>query len=79
MSQSFFRFALEYAESKKDTTFQARLCLALARSFFTSTRFELAPTFAKEMFLRGHYLMEKMVGHKAPWTSFRIPEHIFSV
>ena len=78
VSQSFFQFACDYAAAKEDATFQARLCLALARSFFTSTRFELAPNFAKEMFLRGHYLMEKMATHTGAWAAFSIPEHIFS-
>jgi phosphate uptake regulator len=78
VNREFLHFALEWAEQKKDETFQARLALALSRSFFTSTRFELSPQFAKEMFLRAHFLMERLAAHQGDFSSFRLPDHLFS-
>jgi phosphate uptake regulator len=49
-----------FAADNNDQTFDTRLALGLARSFITSTRFELNSEFAKEMFLRGLYLLEKI-------------------
>lgn len=67
-------FAAQWAAERGDATFQARLCLALARSFYTSTRFEMNHDFAEEMFLRGVYLLEKFLRHKGqPWESFELP------
>ncbi len=78
VNREFLHFALEWAQQKKDETFQARLALALSRSFFTSTRFELSPQFAKEMFLRAHFLMERLTSHQGAWDTFTVPEHLFS-
>ncbi|MBF0551315.1 MAG: hypothetical protein HQK60_12355, partial [Deltaproteobacteria bacterium] len=50
--------------------------LALARSFYTSTRFELNKEFAREMYLRAHFLMEKVAGYGAAggsWPDFVFP------
>ncbi len=58
--ERIFRAAQAFAAEQRDTTFDCRLGLGLARSFMTSTRFELNIKFAKEMFLRGHYLLEKI-------------------
>ena len=67
-------FARDFAEKSGDETFWARLGLAVARSLYTSTRFELNIGFAKEMFLRAHFLMDKMASHAGkPWQSFRFP------
>lgn len=74
----FFDFASSFAEKNRDTTFQARLALALARSFFTSTRFELNRDFAKDMCLKAHYLLEKIAGHDAPWDEFLLPREILT-
>lgn len=69
-----FTFAAGYAAEQGDTTFHARMSLALARSFYTSTRFELQLGFAREMFLRAHYLLEKLLAHRGkPWEAFRLP------
>lgn len=67
-------FAAQWAGEHGDVTFQARLCLALARSFYTSTRFELNHGFAEEMYLRALYLLDKFLRHKGrPWESFELP------
>lgn len=73
----FLDFAASFAEEMGDATFQARLALGLARSLYTSTRFELHPKFSKEMCLRAHFLMEKALAHQdAPWEAFRLPEGV---
>ncbi len=72
-----YRFAKEYGEAQGDTRFDARLALGLARSFITSTRFELNPSFAKNMFLRGAYLLEKILDHRgSAWEDFVLPEDV---
>ncbi len=73
----FYRYFSEFAKKQNDTTFDIRMALALARSFYTSTRFELNYSFAREMFLRSHFLMEKMASHEGnPWNEFKLPESI---
>jgi len=73
----FYQFAAQFAAQNADATFPARLALALARSFYTSTRFELNYAFSREMFLRAHYLLERVAAHQGqPWDAFRLPEHI---
>ena len=70
----FFEFAKNFALSQNDLTFEARLALGLARSFFTSTRFELNRRFARKMHMISVYLMEKLLEHKGrPWESFLLP------
>lgn len=68
------QFAREQAADYGDAQFQARLTLGLARSLITSTRFELNPRFAKDMFLRGIYLLQRLLDHRGrPWESFQLP------
>ena len=75
---SFYNFSSEFAHQYGDFTFDARLALGVSRSFITSTRFVLKETFAKEMYLRGIYLLDKLLDHNGkPWTSFRMPEDVF--
>jgi hypothetical protein len=75
--ERFYGFADGFAKEHGDETFQARLALGLARSFITSTRFELNFEFAREMFLRGHFLMEKMLMHRGrPWNTFQLPVNV---
>ncbi|MDK2956358.1 MAG: hypothetical protein PWQ57_1854 [Desulfovibrionales bacterium] len=70
----FLNYARELASQWKDDTFEARLTLGLARSLLTSTRFELNEDFAKDMFLRSHFLLEKLTGGEGPpWENFRLP------
>jgi phosphate uptake regulator len=71
---TFFRFAKKFAQMTGDVTFEARLALGLARSLFTSTRFEMKRGFARNMYLRSIYLMEKMVEQQnRPWEEFQLP------
>ncbi|NCC23646.1 MAG: PhoU family transcriptional regulator [Deltaproteobacteria bacterium] len=57
---SFLHFARAFAAEQKDSTFEVRLALAVARSLCTSTRFELDGSFARDMFNRAHYLFENL-------------------
>lgn len=77
--EGFYKFTQGYAQQQKDETFALRMVLALARSFYTSTRFELNKKFAKEMFLRAHYLMDKAAQHAQGGGSpadFKVPEAV---
>jgi phosphate uptake regulator len=77
LNAGMFRFARDFALKKKDAAFHARLALALARSFYTSTRFELNTTFAKNMYLRSHFLLDRLVAHKGvPWEDFVFPVEV---
>ncbi len=70
----FLGFARRYARDHGDEAFDARLALGLVRSFVTSTRFILAEEFAKVLFLRAIYLMERLIEHSgSPWKTFRLP------
>jgi phosphate uptake regulator len=74
---SLYRFSAEFAQEHGDHLFQARMALALARSFFTSTRFELNESFAKEMFHRARYLLERIAAHEGKgWENFDLPPAI---
>lgn len=71
---AFYEFARDFAREQGDPTFDARLTLGLIRSFVTSTRFELEEEFAKAMYLRAIFLLEKMLGHEGrPWEDFTVP------
>jgi phosphate uptake regulator len=71
----FYRMAALFADQQGDTTFAARLALGLGRSLFTSTRFELNRDFAKQMYLRAVYFLEKLADHRGrPWSEFQLPE-----
>lgn len=73
----FYDFAAGFARERGDDTFQARMAFGLARSFITSTRFELNFEFAHEMFLRGHFLLEKILRRRGmPWSEFTLPENV---
>jgi phosphate uptake regulator len=79
-ASQLFVFARRYAAEHEDATFSARLALALSRNFVTSTRFELNPEFARSMFLRGAYLLERLVAHRAsgqPWSAFLFRPAVF--
>ena len=69
----FFEFSRDFAIKSKDTTFEARLSFGLARSFFTSTRFEFDQEFSQTMQQRALYLMEKIASHgDQPWEDFKL-------
>jgi len=71
---TFFR---AFAEQQRDASFEARLALGLARSFYTSTRFELNAHFARDMYNRALFLLEKLHGFKGhDWSGFTLPEEI---
>ena len=71
-----YHFAKSYAEKNNDTCFMARLGLGLLRSFISSVRFELNPGFAKHMYFRGVYLLNKLLAHQGrPWEEFVLPEN----
>ncbi|MFO7816570.1 MAG: PhoU domain-containing protein [Thermodesulfobacteriota bacterium] len=76
VTRQFYLFARTFADKNGDINFDARLALALARSFYTSTRFELNQTFAKEMFLRAHYLLVKLSEFNNNLSEFQLPENI---
>jgi phosphate uptake regulator/aminoglycoside phosphotransferase len=72
----FYVWALRFAQDKDDGAMQARMAFALARSFFTSIRFELHRVFAAEMFMRSTFLLESINSHGqkgAPWEEFSLP------
>ena len=74
MIQRMFLFARSFARDHGDLLFEVRLALAVARSLFTSTRFELDPGFSRDMFLRAHSFLEKVARHQPePWTQFSFP------
>ncbi len=72
----FFEFSAGFARDHGDACFELRMALALARSFYTSTRFELNQDFAHDMFTRAHYLMEKVLDHPGPGATFRLEREV---
>jgi aminoglycoside phosphotransferase len=72
----FFEFSAGFARGQSDGGFEMRMALALARSFLTSTRFELNADFARDMFTRAHYLMEKVLDHQGPLEAFRMEREV---
>ncbi|MFW5958107.1 MAG: PhoU domain-containing protein [Desulfosalsimonas sp.] len=78
--EGFLRHSADFAAKYNDHTFDVRMALALARSFYTSTRFETNYAFAREMFLRAHLLMEKVIQHPPrPWEEFKLPVHVLDL
>lgn len=57
---SFYAFAGSFAAEHGDDTFDIRLGLGVARSLYTSTRFELNRGFAQSMYDRSVFLMERL-------------------
>ncbi len=73
----YFDFFSRFANKHGDSTFEARMALALTRSFYTSSRFELNYAFARDMYLRAQFLMEKLAARRdEPWETFRLPRRI---
>lgn len=74
LALEFYRAVRTYARKSNDNTFEIRLALGLARSFVTSTRFTLDKSLARSMFLRGRYLLEKVVATDIDKADrFRLP------
>lgn len=67
------RYAAAFAARHGDTTFDIRLALGLGRSLITSTRFELSERFARLMFHRGVFLLERVAGHTGDPADFNLP------
>ncbi len=77
ITRDMYELAKEFAAQQGDETFEVRMALALARSFYTSTRFEWNNDFAHEMFMRSHFLLEKVLAHQdSPWRTFSLPSSI---
>lgn len=57
---SMYDFAAGFADKHNDPTFKVRLALGLARSFITSTRFILDRTLARNMMMRGTYILDRL-------------------
>lgn len=77
VSLYFHEFFSDFAEQQADATFELRLALALARSFYTSARFEMDRDFAREMALRAYYLMERVAAQEGcPLDAFRLPRDV---
>ena len=79
MISQFYSFVQEYAKEQNDNTFDVRLTLAVARSFYTSTRFQLNSDFVKEMVLRANFLLEKVISFHQDggnWSEFTFPEAV---
>ena len=77
VSLHFYDVFHNFAVKKGDNTFEVRLCLALARSFLTSTRFELNKAFAGDMAGNAHALMTRLIAHQGkPWETFVFPREI---
>ncbi|VVS91908.1 phosphotransferase [Desulfoluna spongiiphila] len=73
----FYKVFRVFSEQHKDASFSGRLALALARSFYTSTRFELNADFARSMHNRAIFLLEKVQDFDdRDWSVFRFPEEI---
>lgn len=73
----FYGFASDFAVRHGDKTFNIRLTLGLIRSFISSTRFELKKEFAQEMYLRGVYLLEKILQLKSTdYETFVLPDEV---
>ena len=78
--EDFFNYARGFAGEHNDRTFDIRMAFALVRSFYTSTRFELNFEFAREMFLRAHFLMEKILNHHPrAWDTFQLKPEILYI
>jgi len=73
----YFQFFSSFAQKHGDDAFEARMTLALVRSFYTSSRFELNYAFARDMYLRAQFLMEKLAARgDASWETYRMPRRI---
>ena len=73
----FLEFARSFAAEQGDTAFEARLTFAVARALATSARFEMNRSFARELFQRGVYLLERAVAHGGrPWPVLTFPDAV---
>lgn len=79
VAKTFYEFASEFADRHQDSSFNQRLGFGLARSFITSTRFILDKSLANAMYLRGCYLLERLLNKKLSKREFHLPiQELFS-
>jgi len=79
VSLRMLEFASRFAERYDDPTFHARLALGLARSFITSTRFEIDADFSRIMAMRAVYLLEKIALLKqSDYAAFRVSAEVLT-
>ncbi|WP_017446165.1 PhoU domain-containing protein [Gayadomonas joobiniege] len=76
---NFYKQIRTVAKEQKDTTFEIRLALGLARSFVTSTRFIMDKTMARNMFLRAQFILAQLVKYQhKDLSTFKLPiEELF--
>ena len=73
-----FTFVEDFAATRGDSLFYFRMALALARSFYTSTRFELSRPFAREMYNRSCYLLERVLAWQGAKEDFRLSVEVLN-
>ena len=80
MALKFYELAARFADRNGDETFELRLAFGLARSFVTSTRFILDTSLAKAMYLRGCYILERVLEqNRQQAADFKLPvKELFS-
>ena len=78
--RQLYQFARRFAKEHNDASFDARLAIALGRSFATSTRFIYDKPFANRLALRARYLLEAItLLDPKQLEKYRLPlEDIFS-
>lgn len=76
VTTKFFDFAQEFATTHGDDGFHVRLGLGVARSLFTSARFQLTKKFAKTMYHKAIYLMERLLEAHETGHGFIFPLEI---
>jgi phosphate uptake regulator/aminoglycoside phosphotransferase len=75
--QRFFDWASRFAAAAGDTSFPLRLALGVARSYVTGTRFVLDKALAREMFLKGRFMLEAVSAQLAAGPApFRFPREV---
>jgi len=69
-------FTRAQAEQWEDRDVEVRLAIGMVRSLITSTRFILDEGFAKELYLRAEYLIDRLLNCAEP-ESFQLPLEVF--
>jgi aminoglycoside phosphotransferase (APT) family kinase protein len=62
-----------WAQESGDLLYRPRLTLGLARSFATSARFVLDEAFARSLFLRARYLVDRLAQEVDDLSTFSLP------
>lgn len=69
-------FTRAQAERWEDRDVEVRLAIGMVRSLITSTRFILDEGFAKELYLRAEYLIDRLINCD-DLSSFQLPQEVF--